>query len=577
MNILLIGINAKYIHSCLAVHLLAAYARQEYGICCETVEYTINQSEDLILGEICRKKPDLIGFSCYIWNYELVQRLVRILRRVLPETRILLGGPEVGFDSPAVLAQTGADFILSGEGEEPFAQLCRALLESRPLSEVPSLTYRQGEEIHQTSPAPPLDLAKLPFVYEDLSFYENRILYYEAQRGCPFNCQYCLSSAEKGVRFQPLDKVCRELRFFLEHRVPQVKFVDRTFNANPRFALAIWRFLQENDNGVTNFHFELAADCITEEMLEFFSLVRPGLFQFEIGVQSTYEPTLQAIDRRTPFAEVCRTVRRIQQAGNIHLHLDLIAGLPYEGYTRFGQSFDEVYSLRPDQFQLGFLKLLKGSGLRRDQERFGIAARETAPYEVLFTDALSFEELLQLKEIEDLTELYYHSGRFRQSLEYLNSRVESPFRFFEGFAWFRREQGAHLQTPGKLEQYSLLYHYGCSLPGCNPLELRWRMKFDLYSHEKARKLPEWLTEDETSARRNQVFDFYQAALSRGALLPEYAGLEYKQVAKMAHLEFFPFDPRKPEGSGRAVLLFNYRRPDLLGNAAVTDVTSWFRE
>ena len=565
MKILLAGISAKFIHSCLAVHLLTQYARRQYGIRCSAAEYTINQSEDAILGEIYRQAPELLGFSCYIWNYEIIRRLVRSIKKVLPDTLIFLGGPEVSFDAPAALAETGADFILSGEGEEPFSQLCLALIHGTPLAEVPSLTWKDGGAVRTNPMAKPLDLDKLPFVYEDFSLFENRILYYEAQRGCPFNCQYCLSSTDKGVRFQPLEKVRSELKLFLDAKVPQVKFVDRTFNTSGKFAMEIWRFLAEHDNGVTNFHFEMESDLFTEEQLEFLSTVRPGLFQFEIGVQSANPETLKAVDRRTDFEKLAQVVKRLKAGKNIHLHLDLIAGLPFEDYESFGRSFDTVYRLSPDQLQLGFLKLLKGSGLRRDAAKYGIVCRDEAPYEVLATRELPFSDLLRLKEIEEQVELYYNSGRFRAALGYLVPLAESPFRFFEKLALFRWEKGLHLVPHSLLGQYEILCRFGLTLPGCDGEALGFRIRYDLYSHEKAKKLPVWLPGLDGPQIRQARREFFQDPQNIQKFLPEYQGQDPKQVEKTAHLDFFPFHPLT--GGPACRCLFNYRRKDLLGQAA----------
>lgn len=571
MKKLLVGINAKFIHSCLAVRSLGQFAKEQYGIACEINEYTINQSEDLILSEIYNQRPELIGFSCYIWNIELVKRLTEDLKKVLPQTLIVLGGPEVSFDGEQILRETAADFVLYGEGEEPFSQLCIALENRAPFGCVPSLIYKENGKIVKNAPAEPLDLGKLPFVYRNLQGYENRILYYEAQRGCPFHCQYCLSSVDSGVRFQPIAKVKRELSFFLERRVRQVKFVDRTFNANRNFAMEIWRYLFEHDNGVTNFHFEIAADLLTDEMTDFLNKVRPGLFQFEIGVQSTNLTTLKAIDRKGEFSRICQVVEKLQLGKNIHLHLDLIAGLPYENFESFGHSFNDVYQLHPDQFQLGFLKLLKGSGLREQQRELGIVCRDIAPYETLFTRDLPFADMLRLKGIEELVEIYYNSNRFQKSLGYLVSLAATPFDFFERFCCFYQQREYHLRPHSKVGQYDILYEFGMELPGVDGDRLRWLMKFDLYSHEKAKKLPAWLREDLTSSRREEAYAFYRRELDTGTLLAEYRGLDPKQVYKMAHLEIFPFNPftGSPE---ETAILFNYRHTDILGNALATVIS-----
>ena len=562
MNILLAGINAKFIHSCLAIHSLRVYAREQYGIEAETAEYTINQLREEVLADLYRRNPDLVGFSCYIWNISFIRPLIRELKQVLPRTRILLGGPEVSFDPEQILSDTGADFILTGEGEESFSQLCLALEQSRPLDQVPGLVWHSERGTVHNPPPSPLDLSRLPFVYEDFSLFENRILYYEAQRGCPFSCQYCLSSLEKGVRFQPLDKVFRELQQFLDHRVRQVKFVDRTFNASPSFAITIWRYLHEHDNGVTNFHFELAAELLTPEMLDFLPQVRPGLFQFEIGVQSTHEPTLEAVQRSGSFRRLAEKVQALRKGENIHLHLDLIAGLPYEDFQRFSKSFNDVYALQPEQLQLGFLKLLKGSGLRRDREKLGITAREEAPYEVLFTREMPFSRMLALKDVEAAVDSYYNSCQFRTALDYLCGLAPSPFDFYLGFSAFCRREGAFEKPPSRMERFELLYRYGSSLPHCSKTHLAWLLKFDLCSREKPKKLPGWMPE---TAEKQRIYRFYEQPDLLQQLLPEYGGLDPKLISRMAHLEFFPFDPTGKR-KGEAAVLFNYRRTDILGNA-----------
>ena len=570
MKCVLVGINAKFIHSCLAVYSLKEYAKNCYDIDLSVEEYTINQSEDLILSEIFKKKPQMIAFSCYIWNYEIIKRLTKNLKKILPNVKIVFGGPEVSFDGKDILRNIDADFIICGEGEEAFSRLYLALKNNTPLHDVPSLVYKENGEIKETLRCEPIDMAKLPFVYKDLKRFENRILYYEAQRGCPFNCQYCLSSVDKGVRFQPIEKVKEELLIFLQNKVRQVKFVDRTFNANAKFAMGIWEFLNENDNGITNFHFEIASNLITDEMIEFLKTVRSGLFQFEIGVQSTNEKTLSAIDRKGSFKEIKDTVTKLKENKNIHLHLDLIAGLPFEDFNSFKNSFNDVYSLSPNQFQLGFLKLLKGSGLKRDAKKYGLVCRDTSPYEVLYTSYLSYGDMLRLKQIEELLETYYNSNRFQKAIEYVVSLFKTPFDFFESFSEFYQENNEHLRPHSKVEQYDILYEFSQKIDDCDKEYLRWLIKFDLYSHEKAKKLPAWLNEDLNGEYREEILSFYQKELENGKLLKEYTDFIPKQVLKMAHIEVFPFNPINKRKI-KTALLFNYKNVDILGNATVTEI------
>lgn len=570
MKILLTGINAKYIHSCLAVHSLAKYAAAEYGLAVQTAEYTINQLREDVLADLYRQAPDLLGFSCYIWNIGFIRPLIREIRQVLPAVKILLGGPEVSFD-PAEALSYGADYVLSGEGEESFSRLCLALEEGTPLSEVPGLSWSENGICRQNEPPKPLDMAKLPFVYEDFSLFADRILYYEAQRGCPFNCQYCLSSVDKGVRFQPIEKVERELQVFLDKKVRQVKFVDRTFNASPKFAMAVWQYLHEHDNGVTNFHFELAAELLTDEMLAFLPTVRPGLFQFEIGVQTTYAPTLGAIDRRSSFESLTRKVRALQKAKNIHLHLDLIAGLPYESFAQFRQSFNDVYGLDPDQFQLGFLKLLKGAGLFRDREKYGLTARSYPPFEILSTPALPYEDVLRLKVVEEMVEQYYNSGRFVHTLRWLFTRMDDPFLFYQQLGDRYVENRLHLSSQSLESAYSFFYEFAASLPYVNGETMAQYLKLDYCLHQRPKRFPAWYPGPDAVRLRRDCIAFLTEEENRQRYLPQQKEPDPQKLYKLCWFEPFSFDILSGEDSP-CVLLFDYSRRDLLGNAHAEKVT-----
>ena len=457
MKILLCAVNAKYIHSNLAVYSIRANAG-EYRDQIELGEYTINQYAEDILQDIYKKKPDLIAFSCYIWNIRHVRELVRELRKVLPNVPIWLGGPEASYDAKGLLENypevTG---VLVGEGEESFYELCKyydGKLDS--LAEVKGIACRENGEIIVKPFELVKDLSSLSFAYEDFQDFEHKIIYYESSRGCPFSCSYCLSSIDKSVRFRDLELVKKELQTFIDAKVVQVKFVDRTFNCKVSHAMAIWQYIHEHDNGVTNFHFEVAADLITEEELELFAKMRPGLIQLEIGVQSTNEETVCEIRRKMNFSKVAEMVTKVKTLGGIHQHLDLIAGLPNENYESFGNSFDDVFALRPEQLQLGFLKVLKGSYMYENRAAYGLVYRSEPPYEVLSTNWVSYDEMIRLKGIEQIVELYYNSHQYDRTLKEVLEGEDSAFRFFEDFADDYRERGYHLVNHSRKEKYYIL-------------------------------------------------------------------------------------------------------------------------
>ena len=460
MKILLCAVNAKYIHSNLAVYSLRANAK-EYRDQIELGEYTINQYVEDILQDIYKKKPDMIAFSCYIWNIRHIRELVRELRKVLPNVPIWLGGPEASYDAKGLLENypevTG---VLVGEGEESFYELCRYYDWKRDsLKDVKGFVYREEGQIVETGFALIKDLSSLAFAYEDFNDFAHKIIYYESSRGCPFSCSYCLSSIDKSVRFRNLELVKKELKTFIDAKVPQVKFVDRTFNCKASHAMAIWQFLHEHDNGVTNFHFEVAADLITEEMLNLFAKMRNGLIQLEIGVQSTNEETICEIRRKMNFEKVAKLVTKVKNMGNIHQHLDLIAGLPNENYESFGKSFDDVFALRPEQLQLGFLKVLKGSYMYENRAAYGLVYRSEPPYEVLSTNWVTYDEMIRLKGIEQIVELYYNSHQYDKTLEAVFEGEKSAFGFFESFADDYRAKGHHMVNHSRKEKYYILKEF----------------------------------------------------------------------------------------------------------------------
>lgn len=516
MKILLVAINAKYIHSNLAVYDLLAYAK-EYREHIELAEYTINHRTDGILREIYKKKPDVLCFSCYIWNICQVCELAAELHKLLPELPIWVGGPEVSYECETFLKEhpevTG---IMRGEGEATFLELCRYYRNCKQygifpkpdgdhaaegtdgrecLSQIRGLVYRDGQgEIRITPERPLLSMDEIPFCYETLEGLEHKILYYESSRGCPFRCSYCLSSLEKGLRFRSLGLVYRELRFFLEQRVPQVKFVDRTFNCDREHSMAIWRYLKEHDNGVTNFHFEISADLLTEEEIHLIRTMRPGLIQLEIGVQSTNPETIGEIRRTMDIKRLTRAVLAVMETGKVHQHLDLIAGLPFEDYERFQRSFDEIYALHPQQLQLGFLKVLKGSYLYENRKEYGILCQQKPPYEVLATRWLSFDELIEIKQAEEMLEVYYNSRQFELSIQILEQAFLSPFEMFRRLGNYYEIHGLFERQHSRIRRSEILLEFVREQDPEHLFLYQESLTFDLYYRENMKSRPPWAPE-----------------------------------------------------------------------------------
>ncbi len=492
MKFLLAAINAKYIHSNPAIYSLRAYAGEELWPHIELAEYTINQPMQEILADIYRRNPDVIGFSCYIWNWRMVQELLAELPKVLLDTQIWLGGPEVSYDADKLLGRFPyVKGIMVGEGESVFRKLMEYYTyqgkEPFYLKDVPGLCLRSG----YTRPQQLTDLSTIPFLYKDLKPFANRILYYETSRGCPYRCSYCLSSIDKTVRFRDISVVKKELQFFLDHQVKQVKFVDRTFNCRHDHTMEIWQYIQEHDNGVTNFHFEIAADILREDEIALLNKLRPGLAQLEIGVQTTNPDTLRAICRSMDLGRLESNVAAVHAGKNIHLHLDLIAGLPFEDYTSFGHSFNRVYRMRPEQLQLGFLKVLKGSLMHEKAEEYGIFYMDTPPYEVLYTRWLPYEDVLRLKGIEEMVELYYNSNQFTHTLPVLETAFTDPFAMFEALAEFYRERGYFVNSPARVYRYQALLDFACRYDGGREPLYRELLIYDMYLRENLKSRPDF--------------------------------------------------------------------------------------
>lgn len=602
MNALLIALNAKYIHSNLGIYSIRAFCLAhgvpEEGI--TLAEYTINQSQEDILADIYRREPEVLAFSCYIWNIRQVRELAAQLHQILPEVPIWLGGPEVSFQADQLIRKypwvTG---VMVGEGEATFLELyqvyegyhtkayegfCEESHEryreegnacgTLALGEVAGLVYRDRADgsIHVTAQREPLDMDDLVFPYEDLEGLEHRIIYYETSRGCPFGCSYCLSSVDRKVRLRSISLVERELQFFLDRRVPQVKLVDRTFNCRTEHTMAIWKYLQEHDNGVTNFHFELSAELLTADQIAYLARFRPGQVQFEIGVQSTNPDTLKAIHRPCDLGLLKERVAAIRENGNIHQHLDLIAGLPYEDMISFRHSFNEVYSMKPDQFQLGFLKLLQGSPLRERQEEFGIVCQEEAPYQVLFTRWLSYGDVLQLKLVEDVLERYYNSMQFQASLPYVIGCFSSAFDFYLYLGEYYFEKGYTGIHSSRLQRYEILLDFCREKVECEEEVLCQLLLCDLYAREKLKSRPGFLGRELSGDQRERSRAFYQNSQCRQKYLPEYASYDWKQVERMTHLEYFDFQIWEYMMCGEiipgeCVLLFDYQQRNPLNYQA----------
>lgn len=569
MKTVLVAINAKYIHSNLAVYSLRSYART-FGYEPELLEFTINQQKDQILKGIYEAKPDLLCFSCYIWNLSYVEEIIEDIKKILPKITIWAGGPEVSYDAPQFLKRhPEVDGIMCAEGEKTLTELIRYYesekSQGKSLDEINGIVYQENRTIHQTPLRDIMNMDDLVFPYEDLKDFEHKIIYYESSRGCPFSCSYCLSSIDKKLRFRSFSLVEKELEFFLAHKVPQVKFVDRTFNCKKSHAMAIWTYIKEHDNGITNFHFEVAADLLTEDEIALIQTMRPGLIQLEIGVQSTNEKTLAEIHRKTDFEEITRKVKAVQKGENVHQHLDLIAGLPYENYESFGHSFNDVYALKPEQLQLGFLKVLKGSYMAEAAEGYGCVHKAKPPYEVLGTRWLSYEEILKLKGVEEMVEVYYNSGQFQKTIRAMEHLFETAFSMYEELADFYEKNGYNEISHTRIRRYEILQEF-LQEKEANLEYFKQLMIFDLYARENMKTRPQWA--NDLSAYKMQILDFYKKEEENPELLTDYQGYQARQTIKMTHIEVFTYDViNENEEKGAYPVLFDYKKRSPLTNDA----------
>lgn len=603
MKFLLTALNAKYIHTNPALYSLKAYASryreeaaaknqedngavpadgdgQEHS-CIQIAEFTINNRFDEILSGIYKQSPDAIAFSCYIWNIREVLSLVRELGKILPSVPLWLGGPEASYKADELLKSypelTG---IMIGEGEETFSELLYYYEEKegccrgkdgiagglKNLEDIRGIAFRKGEDIIHTGERELTDLSRLPFLYDDLSLFENKIIYYESSRGCPFRCSYCLSSIDKQVRLRDISVVKRELKFFLDHKVPQVKFVDRTFNCNHNHAVEIWKFIKEYDNGITNFHFEIAADLLNDEELDLLNTLRPGAVQMEIGVQTTNRETIKEIRRIMDVDKLEGVVKRLHKGKNIHIHLDLIAGLPFEDYESFKRSFNRVYAMKPEQLQLGFLKVLSGSYMAEKSRDYGLLHTENPPYEVLATKWLSFEDICRLKQVEEMVELYYNSNQFTHTLPYLESFFTDAFTFFERLAGFYEKKGYFINTPSRMYRYEALLCFAVEETEGEEELIKELLTMDVYFRENAKTRPSFAKE--LSSYKEKINGFYRLEEKRRErnehLLKSYEDYEPRAMARMLHMEPCFYDifgeaPAYRRLQKERFALFDYRR------------------
>lgn len=583
MKVIISTLNSKFIHSSLSIRYLKSICREISNI--ELREFTINQNKDYIAGEIYKMKPDIVAFSCYIWNIEETLDICEVLKIVKPDIKIILGGPEVSYDGEEILKKYKfIDFIIYGEGELTFKELIIRLKDRKDeYKDIQGLIYREGENIIRNESRPLIeDLDIIPSPYGDLSGLENKIVYFESSRGCPFNCKFCLSSTIEGVRFFSLERVKEDLGNLIDAKVRQVKFVDRTFNTKKEYAMEIMEFIMDKNPDNMNFHFEVTAHLLDSEMLDFLSKAKEGLFQFEIGIQSTNQKTIETIGRTTDIQKAKEVTKIIKSYKNIHQHLDLIAGLPYEDYDSFKQSFNEIYELRPEKLQLGFLKLLKGSKLREDREEYGFKFLNKPPYEVLETDFISYEEMLNLKAIEDLVEKYGNEGDFENSLQYIIiNNYNTPFDFYREFAYYWEEKKYYKVSHSKKNLYKILYYFYKNVIKRDLTTFNEVLKFDYILNNKS-NVPGYLKRNNVKKLQKKRHDFLKSEKNLLEFLPQYKNIPAKKIINQIHFETFDFDiinfidnnyKMEKKKKQETILLFIYNNNRVLNQCKVKNVTN----
>ncbi len=582
MKILLIGINSKFIHTNLGIYSIKNYCKEYKKIYVK--EYTINNNTYDVLTDIFEENADVVAFSCYIWNIEFILDVARELKKVSPKVKILFGGPEVSFGQKYLEENTFVDFIIQGEGEVAFKSFIKYI--NTDISKVKNLLYRKDNLIISNAKCNLIDINEIPFIYDNIDIdLSNRIIYYESSRGCPYNCRFCLSSSSEGVRALDMSRIKSDLKYFLENKVPQVKFVDRTFNYNKKNTREIWEFLINEDNGFTNFHFELSADLLDENSIKLLKIARVGLFQFEIGVQSTNPQTLESANRVNKNEKIFENVRRISQLKNIHQHLDLIVGLPYENYETFKNSFNEVYALKPEKLQVGFLKLLHGTILREKSKEYEMKFTQKAPYEVLKTKWLSFDDIILLKGIDEMIDNFYNSGKFKSLFKYLVLCHDTPFDLYESLYKFYKYNNLHMMMHKKITIYNFMYDFISSIKNINFELAVDLLKFDLYVNENLKSIPFWIENNyllsikEIKSKLYNDIDFVKNNFnyyidSRGIIIK-------KQIMKDTKFDYFNYDvieflENDNINKKRSYVCFDYKKRNLYNEIMGYGHCTYFR-
>jgi radical SAM superfamily enzyme YgiQ (UPF0313 family) len=568
MKIILSTLNSKYVHTSLALRYLKYYCQDKYDAAIE--EHSINDDIDFVLREIYRKSPDILALSTYIWNVEQILVLCKNIKSILPKTIIVLGGPEVSFGGQDLMEHNSfIDYIICGEGEKSFLKLLEHIIDEKgDINNIEGLIFRQGDTVKSNNCyalVENLNDIVFPYGQGDLDHVSGKILYYEASRGCPFNCSYCLSSTIKGVRHLDIERVKQELDFFVKNNAKLIKFVDRTFNCHKDFAKEIIGHIIKA-GGVTTFHFEITASLIDDDFLDIVSVAPRGCIQFEIGVQTTNLDTLKAINRPISFDKIRDKISKLMEFNNIHIHLDLIAGLPQEDFQSFKKSFNDVYSLKPDKLQLGFLKLLKGTQIRNDAQGGGYVFRSQPPYQVLYNKWINFDEMMILTDVEDIVEKYYNSHRFEKTLEYLITKYSDAFDFYQHFAYYWIQMGYQKLSHNPKALYKILMEFSLGNDDVDGGLLNELLKFDYLMVTKAVELPKYINRVEGQEITNRIYEFYNDRHNIEKHLPNLMSLSSKQIYRTAHIETFNCNIDKiikdnytmsVRDQGEYYILFNY--------------------